>query len=1034
MYRNICYKQKTPETDFYKTDREERSYKLSWCCTYPITIVAYDLDLTSITTDTKFPAMTAHFDESFDHVIDSSIEEQRYNNVFEAFGIENPNAVADVSTSIVSDDRPMDIVYLLDVSSSMGEARRAAMKAMRKSFDDLLSKGFRICIAAYSDYCDRTCFVSFPFRTSSSDLTRDISSVTMQGGGDLPEATLGGLVRLTPGVRGAPDWLPDRRRLIVIITDAPPHVKGMYRSDADNVAMEYQVIRSLGQVPDAIAIAKKLDSEGVKVSTIAVRNMYNIYGAFAEITGAPGVFVTARSDEKTILEHINMTIGLVSGDISEQDLPDAATLAKLGPEDASVVLNATKVDSTVIEALSSNDRVVHLHGDDLIDESSKKFGVVRKDGHVRKGMSLDAEVSSLMESLPSIAERVSEVHSKYAVECEGVREDILFMSFGELLEAFMDRMADAIESDDYDAAIMAIASIVPTKWYTGPLPEEGDDFNFQVLWTLMVNETADGLLTNTETLKDMRVVSRGGYDLPEISKGSLVRARDMISRTDTVTGGVPCTFGHEFVAKLFDAIGLRMMNTIASYSVSEYAYPTPYAFLGSACSVLLAALNNNKKAAIADMLHTVTACSMRAGASIRRAFVDYSNGIGTIAAVASEIAIQSDCHPTMIVYTLANSAIEDTPAWREIVALCIGEVFSRFLRYVPSIEKTPEAAYGCLVEPNIPDATSEIFVTMVEHPIENGTVDFDSIRFRGTLSVAAEKAVRIVGNLLESMGLDKTRFVSGRLVQSRILEAVALGDAKSRAKMQNDRPKSVLADVSDEDELEAIVVRNVASRRYRREIERLGEMRVQRVKDNIVVPAIVKAMAEGKKTLVKVLNAIYVHTAFSSIDVVPTASIVESVLNGLGRTDVPVENMLVLLTGKNSDRSSVWSFNESFDRKLIDSPAVVSMTTEDDRSVMKSMFPLGHVTIPGSENNSRRWHEFMLEACKTNLFVEEGGEITITASDAESIQTGSKTIPAVNFIVNHGPVVVRNDYGRYRLVSFNSNPNHGKGSFKSGYI
>ena len=117
-------------------------------------------------------------------------------------------------------DNNVDIVVCLDVTGSMKPYFDAIRMALIPMLQEMTSEfeSFRIGMVFYKDYYDDFLNKIFPFTTDFSRLQRDINTVRVGGGGDIPEAVFEALYA------GATkfSWAADRR-LMILIGDAPPH-------------------------------------------------------------------------------------------------------------------------------------------------------------------------------------------------------------------------------------------------------------------------------------------------------------------------------------------------------------------------------------------------------------------------------------------------------------------------------------------------------------------------------------------------------------------------------------------------------------------------------------------------------------------------------------------------------------------------------------------------------------------------------------------------------------------------------------------
>jgi Mg-chelatase subunit ChlD len=148
-------------------------------------------------------------------------------------------------------DQPVDLVYVVDTTGSMGDDIDAAKARMRATLADLSQwhPDRRVGIVAYRDRGDIfTALVVLPLDTDDRRIEAAIDWLHTGGGGDLREHVYAGL---DTALHQQP-WRPGASHHIVLIGDAPPHED--YPDDQRNYA-------------SVMADAAKL---GVKIHTIGV--------------------------------------------------------------------------------------------------------------------------------------------------------------------------------------------------------------------------------------------------------------------------------------------------------------------------------------------------------------------------------------------------------------------------------------------------------------------------------------------------------------------------------------------------------------------------------------------------------------------------------------------------------------------------------------------------------------------------------------------------------------------------------------------
>jgi Mg-chelatase subunit ChlD len=117
-------------------------------------------------------------------------------------------------------DNDVDIVVVLDVTGSMRPYFDAIRLTLIPMLQDMVAEfeSFRIGMVMFKDYYDEFLNRVFPFTTDFNRLQRDINTVRVGGGGDIPEAVY---EALHAGATQLP-WAAERR-IMILIGDAPPH-------------------------------------------------------------------------------------------------------------------------------------------------------------------------------------------------------------------------------------------------------------------------------------------------------------------------------------------------------------------------------------------------------------------------------------------------------------------------------------------------------------------------------------------------------------------------------------------------------------------------------------------------------------------------------------------------------------------------------------------------------------------------------------------------------------------------------------------
>lgn len=130
-------------------------------------------------------------------------------------------------------DVPVDLVYVVDTTGSMGDDIGAAKAQMRAILGDLTrwNPDRRVGIVAYRDRDDPyVAMVVLPLEVDERRIVEGIDSLRVAGGGDQREHVYAGL----DTALHAQPWRPGASHHIVLIGDAPPHED--YSDDPRNYA------------------------------------------------------------------------------------------------------------------------------------------------------------------------------------------------------------------------------------------------------------------------------------------------------------------------------------------------------------------------------------------------------------------------------------------------------------------------------------------------------------------------------------------------------------------------------------------------------------------------------------------------------------------------------------------------------------------------------------------------------------------------------------------------------------------------------
>ncbi len=128
------------------------------------------------------------------------------------------------SGRIIPDPIPMDIVFVMDTTGSMGEEierLKNTIQIIHMNLTSLsVSAEVRFGMVLYKDVEDEYRTRVIPLTDDLYRFQNELNKVTALGGGDTPEDLEAALDGLIHGM----EWNPDGIQLAYIITDAPPHL------------------------------------------------------------------------------------------------------------------------------------------------------------------------------------------------------------------------------------------------------------------------------------------------------------------------------------------------------------------------------------------------------------------------------------------------------------------------------------------------------------------------------------------------------------------------------------------------------------------------------------------------------------------------------------------------------------------------------------------------------------------------------------------------------------------------------------------
>ncbi len=189
------------------------------------------------------------------------------------------------------ESRPVDVVFVFDTTSSMGEEIDGAIRSSVAFAEQLAAAGrdFRLGLVAFGDEIRAIRNTDRTMTAAAEEFTGWIRQLTAGGGGDDPEIALDALAQAT-----AMQFRPGAQKVLLLITDAPPHVAGD--------GAPYSSV-------NAAELAATLRDEGFVTYAVAVEDP--AYRAVVDATGGKFYELTRRTDFTSIIDEIG-------GDIAKQ--------------------------------------------------------------------------------------------------------------------------------------------------------------------------------------------------------------------------------------------------------------------------------------------------------------------------------------------------------------------------------------------------------------------------------------------------------------------------------------------------------------------------------------------------------------------------------------------------------------------------------------------------------------------------------------------------------------------------------------------
>lgn len=189
------------------------------------------------------------------------------------------------------EERPVDVVFVFDTTSSMGEEIDGAIRSSIAFAEQLRAnnRDFRLGLVAFGDEIRSVYNTDGTTTADAAEFTAWVSELVAFGGDDTPELALDALIQATNL-----QYREDAQKVLLLITDAPPHTAG------DGTG--YSALTTAD-------VTTQLQDAGFVVYTVAVNTPD--YRSLATATGGNFYELTERSDFTGIIDQIG-------GDIAKQ--------------------------------------------------------------------------------------------------------------------------------------------------------------------------------------------------------------------------------------------------------------------------------------------------------------------------------------------------------------------------------------------------------------------------------------------------------------------------------------------------------------------------------------------------------------------------------------------------------------------------------------------------------------------------------------------------------------------------------------------
>lgn len=244
----------------------------------------------------------------------------------------------------------LDLVFCVDLTASMSGFIAAAKRQMAQILDAFAAQlhgGLRVAIVGYRDHCDGDKLLEvYPLDADHARVAQVMSSLTVSGGGDAPEAVYTGLEASM-----MLDWATGSYRVVLLVGDAPPHGVGCA---GDSLPRD-----PTGNTLDDMA--NKLETEGLFVHAVAMRcNDALLESSFKRLsistggtyheTAAASTMKIVQTIAQQLLEHIELDTRLLSRVREGIEVPEPEHDNDVVPSRSEILAKLLRVEQRDIHA------------------------------------------------------------------------------------------------------------------------------------------------------------------------------------------------------------------------------------------------------------------------------------------------------------------------------------------------------------------------------------------------------------------------------------------------------------------------------------------------------------------------------------------------------------------------------------------------------------------------------------------------------------------------------------------------------------